>query len=862
MKVMPRATIGWHVPERSEGRGVPANHALRGAQGRATERDPRSTNSWWGSLHSTHPTVSARPALLLLVIVMAGGNVLPAAAGVKLDVYPREIHLQGASAQQRFVVVATRADGVTEDVTARAKATLADGKRARLEGNLVRPVGDGHTTLTVEYGGQSAPVPIAVAAAAATRGVSFKLDVMPIFMRAGCNTGSCHGSARGKDGFRLSLFGFDPDGDYFRLTREISGRRINLALPAESLLLEKATGAVPHTGGKRFPADSPYYQTLLQWLETGAAADAGEVPKVERVELYPPQMVLEGKGVPQQMVVRATYADGSQRDVTPLALYLSNNDNSAGINAEGLVTSANPGEAFVMARFSTHTVGSQVIVLPAGASYTPPDEKPVNYIDELVGAKLRKLRIRPAGLCSDEIFLRRVSLDIAGRIPSDDEYRRFIGDRAADKRARLIDRLLERKEFSEIWAMNWAELLMVHTTLDMSYKSVFLYSNWLTEQIAHNVPIDRMARELLTASGGTFSNPPTNFYQVEKDTLKTAENVAQVFMGIRVQCAQCHNHPFDRWTLDDYYSFAAFFAQIGRKQGEDYRETIVFDRQGGEVRHPVRGGAMPPKLLGGPQPDVQGKDRRAVLAAWLTSPDNPFFARSIANRIWAYFFGQGIVEPVDDFRVSNPPSNPELLAELARRFVEYHYDFRRLVRDICNSRAYQRATRADGELSAQRNFAEARIRRLRAEILLDCVSQVTETKDKFQGLPRGAHAVQIADGTTTNYFLTTFGRSPRETVCACEVRTEPTLSQALHLINGDTVEQKIAAGGVISRMLAEKKTPAAILRALYTRCYGREPSADELRRLLGLVARQKSKAQALGDVFWAILNSREFVFNH
>jgi hypothetical protein len=794
-----------------------------------------------------------------LVLLIATAAQPPA---IKLDVYPPEIHLQGAAAEQRFVVVATRGDGVTEDVTTRAQAALADEKLAALNGNLLRPAANGQTTLTVRYAGLSATLPITVTGAAATHGVSFKLDVMPVFMRAGCNTGSCHGSARGKDGFRLSLFGFDPDGDYFRLTREISGRRINLALPAESLLLEKATGAVPHTGGKRFAADSPYYQTLLHWLASGAAADAGEVPKVERVELYPPQMVLEGRGASQPVVVRATYADGRQRDVTPLAVFLSNNDNSAAINADGLVTSANPGEAFVMARFSTHTVGSQVIVLPAGSSYTPPDEKPVNYIDELVGAKLRKLRIRPAGICNDEVFLRRVSLDISGRIPSDDEYRGFRDDRAPDKRARLVDRLLERKEFAEIWAMNWAELLMVHTTLDMSHKSVFLYSNWLTEQIAKNVPIDRMARELLTASGGTFSNPPTNFYQVEKDTLKTAENVAQVFLGIRVQCAQCHNHPFDRWTLDDYYSFAAFFAQIGRKPAEDYRETIVFDRRGGEVRHPVRGQVMAPKLLGGPVPDVQGKDRRAVLAAWLTSPDNPFFARSIANRIWAYFFGQGIVEPVDDFRVSNPPINPELLAELATRFVAYHYDFRRLVRDICNSHAYQRATRADGDLAAQRNFAEARIRRLRAEILLDCVSQVTETKDKFAGLPRGAHAVEIADGTTTNYFLTTFGRSPRETVCACEVRTEPTLSQALHLLNGETVERKITAGGVVARMLAEKKKPGEILRALYVRCYVREPSADESQRLLALVARGPSRRQALDDAFWAILNSREFVFNH
>jgi hypothetical protein len=789
----------------------------------------------------------------------------PAAAEtpkLALDVYPPEVHLSTALARQELVVVATRADGLTQDVTAKARLTLSDAQHVRLEGRCLAPLADGQSVLRAEFGDRSASVPITVSGALIGRPVSFKLDVMPIFMRAGCNTGACHGSARGQDGFRLSLFGFDPDGDYYRLTQEISGRRINLALPQESLLLEKATGAVPHTGGKRFAADSPYYQTLRGWLEAGAPADAGEVPKVERVELFPPQIVLEGKGATQQMVVRAKYADGRERDVTRLAVYLSNNDNSAPINPEGLVTSANPGEAFVMARFGTHTVGSQVIVLPAGLAYTPPDEKPVNYIDELVGAKLRKLRIRPARIADDETYLRRVTLDIAGLLPTIDESRTFLADRSPDRRARLVDRLLERKEFSEIWAMNWSELLMIHTSNELSYKAMFLYSSWLADQIARNVPIDRMARELLTASGGTFSNPPANFYEVEKDTLKMTENVAQVFMGIRVQCAQCHNHPFDRWTLDDYYSFAAFFAQIGRKPGEDYRETIVFDRGGGEVRHPVRNRVMEPKLLGGPLPDVRGKDRRQVLAEWLTSPENPYFATSIANRIWAYFFGRGIVEPVDDFRVSNPPGNPELLAALGKKLVEYHYDFKRLVRDIAASHAYQRATPVAADLDAQRNFAAAQLRRLRAEILLDCISQVTETPNKFQGLPRGARAVQIADGTTSNYFLTTFGRSPRETACACEVRTDPTLSQALHLLNGETVQQKIAAGGVIPRLLSAGRKPDEIIRELYARCFVRQPTAAELAQLSAIVRRQSKRSQALQDVFWALLNSGEFLFNH
>ena len=472
----------------------------------------------------------------------------------------------------------------------------------------------------------------------------------------------------------------------------------------------------------------------------------------------------------------------------------------------------------------------------------------------MVSAKLQKLRIPPSEICSDPAFLRRATIDITGVLPSEDEYRAFLDDKSPDKRAKLVDRLLERKAFAEIWAMKWAELLLVRSggPTKISYKSIYLYSTWLTEQIAGNVPLDQIVRQLLASRGGTFSSPATNFYQVEPDTLKTAENVAQVFMGVRVQCAQCHNHPFDRWTMDDYYSFAAFFSQIGRKEGEDYRETIVFNRGGGEVNHPVGGRVMEPKFLGGPKADCNGKDRRQVLADWLTAPDNPFFAPSVANRIWAHFFGVGIVEPVDDVRVSNPPVNPELYQQLGRKLVEYKYDFKRLVRDICLSQTYQRATQTNaGNEGDQRNFAHARVRRIQAEMLRDCITQVTETKDKFRGLPLGARAVQIADGATSDYFLATFGRSPRETVCACDVRSEPTLSQALHLLNGEIVQNKIREGQVIQRLLAAKKSPEEIIRILFVRCLSREPAADELGQTEEAGRRPAEPAEALEDIFGA-----------
>ncbi|HTK75796.1 MAG TPA: DUF1553 domain-containing protein, partial [Gemmataceae bacterium] len=369
--------------------------------------------------------------------------------------------------------------------------------------------------------------------------------------------------------------------------------------------------------------------------------------------------------------------------------------------------------------------------------------------------------------------------------------------------------------------------------------------------------------ELLSATGGTFSNPPTNYFQVERDTLKTAENVAQVFCGIRTQCAQCHNHPFDRWTMDDYYGFAAFFRQVGRKQADDPREIVVFNAGGGEQKHPVTGQVMAPKFLGGATPETKGRDRREVLAEWLASPENPYFATNLANIVWGSLFGQGIIHEVDDVRVSNPASNPELLAELGKKFTEYKYDFKKLVKDICMSRTYQLSTKATPSNEGDtRNFARGPIRRIRAETMLDCITQVTETKDKFPGLPMGARAVQIADGSRSTYFLTTFGRATRETVCSCEVKLEPTLSQSLHLLNGGTTTQKIQQGGVVARWLKDKVPHEQIVEELYIRCLSREPTGPEREKLAAIIAEQKDKQKALEDVFWALLNTREFMFNH
>jgi hypothetical protein len=789
------------------------------------------------------------------------------AALTELHVFPADVNLKTRQDRQAIVVQAVYEDGVTRDVTAQATFTLGNANLAKLDHFTLAPVADGQTELKVKFEGRILSVPVNVESARTEQPVSFVKDVMPVLTKAGCNTGGCHGSSRGKDGFRLSLFGYDPDGDHFRLTREAIARRINLALPEESLVLEKATGKVPHTGGERFKPESDFYQTILAWLQAGAAKDGADVAKVLRLEINPRQSVLEGSGETQQLNVRAFYSDGTDRDVTPLTVFMSNNDVAVKVSDSGKVTAGVRGEAFITARFEAHATGVQVLSIPKNLNFTWPAVAEHNYIDGLVHAKLKKLRITPSGVCDDATFLRRVYLDITGTLPSPDNVRTFLADPSATKREKVIDHLLGRKEFINVWVMKWAELLQIRSAdqqLQMSYKSALQYFDWLEGQISQNVPIDTMVKTLLTATGPSFENPAANFYKVERDTLKLTENVAQAFMGVRIQCTQCHNHPFDRWTMNDYYSFAAFFAQVGRKSGEDPRETIVYNNATGGVKHPVGNKDMPPKFLGGTQPEIpKGADRRQVVAEWLASPENPYFARNLANIVWAHFFGQGIVDPVDDVRVSNPASNPELLDALAAQLTDYRYDFKKLVRDICLSRTYQLSSIPnESNAGDERNFAHSTVRRIRAEVLLDALGTVTGSTEKLRGLPQGARAVEIADGRTSTYFLTTFGRATRETPCSCEVKMEPNLSQALHLLNGDAVNAKVVNGGLVKKWLKEPRPREEIVEELYLRTFGRCPTETEKTKIDAFFVEGKSADVVLNDLFWALLNAKEFVFNH
>lgn len=802
----------------------------------------------------------ARIAILLLIgpVAAVAQDGSPSAA-----LYPADITLSGKRDAQTLVIQATDADGVTRDLTSAAEIRSDDPEVARVDGNRVFPVGNGSTTVRVRVNDQELTASVTVADADADPPLSFRLDVMPIFSKAGCNSGRCHGAARGKDGFQLSLYGFDPEGDHFRLTREITGRRINLARPEASLLLTKATGTAPHTGGQRFTEDSESWRILHRWLSEGAKNDAADVAAPTGIEISPHEIVLAGAGNSQQLVVRARYSDGTTRDVTRLAAFLSNNDNSAEVSEDGLITAGARGEAFVMARFESFTEGIPVISLPEDVPPTPADVEAVNYIDELVHRKLRKLRIQPSEVCTDEEFLRRVSIDLAGIMPTRDDYESFLADTRPDKRDQLIDELLQREEFVDLWAMKFGELFKIRTANQVSYKALLGFHNWVRRRIDDNVPLNEMLRDVIAAEGGTFDSPATNYYQIEANNRLLAENVAQSMFGMRIQCAQCHNHPFDRWTMDDYYGFTAFFSRIGFKQSTDPREYIVYGLDQGEVYHLVDNRVVQPKFLGGATPEVGDRDRRAVLADWIAADDNPYVARNLANIVWAHHMGRGIVDPVDDVRISNPPSNAALLDELSRRFRESGYNLRQLVSDICSSRTYQLSTRANATNAEDyTNFSKATIRRIRAEVLLDSISQITRTNDRFARLPEDARSVQIADGALSNYFLSTFGRAPRETVCSCEVDVVPTLSQAFHLINGETTNEKISDGGVVKDLLEQGRTPEDVIEHIYIVSFSRRPTPQERTDLLAVVESGDDPIRELNDIFWSVLNSREFIFNH
>ena len=710
---------------------------------------------------------------------------------------------------------------------------------------------------------------------------SFRRDVMPVLFRAGCNAGACHGSARGKDGFMLSLFGYDPKGDYYRITQEMVGRRVNVAAPEQSLLLLKALGKVPHTGGELFTKETPYYRTLLRWIEAGAPDDAEAVPLPVEITLSPARMVFENGRGTQQMKVTARYSDGATRDVTDLALFNTNNPSTAKISKTGLVSVAGRGDTFVFGRFSRFTIGAEVIVLPPDRGYQWTNPPANNDLDQIVYDRLQKLRLLPSELCDDETFLRRATLDLAGTLPSLEEYRAFMAEPSAGKRNALIDRLIASDAFTDLWTDLWAEMLRVkggvYSPLTTDTKAAVTFYEWIREQIAKNRPLNEFVADLVTGTGSNLTVGPANLYTMlvhePKFSPKSfAADFSQLFTGVRIQCAECHNHPFDRWTQDDYYGWASFFTGIKRKKGIEPREFYIYhDPSAPIATHLVDERPMPPTVLGGEAPVPGGADPRRALAAWLTSPQNELFTHNLANRIWAHFMGRGLVEPVDDMRVSNPPSNKALLDALAARLATNGFNLRSLVRDICTSRIYQLSVRPNAtNATDDRQFSRSQLRRLRADVLLDAIVKATDGERSFQHFPKGTKAIQqyprsIGDTkslTTGDPFFETFGRSGRTSIGACECKTEPTLSQTLHLIAGDTVQAQIVAGKVVPTLLATGRAPRHIIEELYLRALTRQPNPGELKPLLELTEAAPRDPRVYEDIFWSLLDSSEFLFNH
>jgi len=709
---------------------------------------------------------------------------------------------------------------------------------------------------------------------------SFRRDVMPVFFRAGCNAGTCHGSARGKDGFMLSLFGYDPAGDYRRTVEEIPGRRINVAMPEESLLLLKSIGAVPHTGGKRFERDSELAKTLISWIEAGAPDDVGDVPDVADIAVSEQSLVFEKAGQTADLKVTATYTDGSTRDVTSLALFGTNNSSVAEIDSAGRVTSTGSGDTTVFARFSRFTVGAEVIGLPPAEGFVWPNPPENNFIDRLVFDRLQKLRIAPSELCDDETFLRRVTLDLAARPPTVEEYKSFMADTSADKRAKKIDELLASEDFTDYMTALWGELFRInshdYTGRADSHKPANAFIRWIRDQIADDRPFDEVVADMTTAVGSTNINGETGLYTMliknyRLDPKVMAADYSQLFLGVRMQCAECHNHPFDRWTMDDYYGFVSFFTCVERKQGSDSRDRrVIFDPSAPPAKHALDGRPVPAKLLGAVEA-VEGKgDPRRALAAWIKDSDNDLFNRNIANRLWAHLMGVGIVDPVDDFRATNPPANGPLLDGLAKRYAEQGRRLRPLIRDICNSRVYQLSVEpTPSGKNDHRQFSHAQLRRLRADVFLDAIVAVTGEPRSFPQSPTGTKAINYINrrqGYTASgdYVLDTFGQSARNTVCACDTSTDPSLSQVMHMLVGETVGPRVWASvtkGAVKKIIDESSTPEEVIEEIFIRVLSRRPTSEELEAMVELTKVDKP-ATVYQDIFAGLINSNEFLFNH
>ena len=719
-------------------------------------------------------------------------------------------------------------------------------------------------------------VPFPQCVTAAEKPVSFELDVQPILVAQGCSAGACHGKSRGQNGFQLSLLCFDPDFDHAALTQNARGRRVFPAAPEKSLLLLKGAAIVPHGGGQRLPKGSTDYETLRHWIEQGATRRLAQEPKLVGVTLEPKDAVLKPKEQ-RQIKVTAQYSDGTSRDVTAQTAFQSSEAAIVAVDKTGLISAGPlPGEATLMARY-------MYIIATCNVAIPMPGQVPAeiyaklprkNFIDEHVWTKLQSMSITPSEACDDATFLRRAHVDLIGRLPTPDEVRAFLADATDGKRERLVDALLQRPEFADHWANKWADLLRPNP-YHVGIKATFNYDQWIRDSFRQNKPLDQFAHELITAQGSTWKNGAAVMFRDRRQPEEITTLVSQLFLGIRLDCAKCHHHPFEKWGQDDFYSFAAFFARVGHKGtgisapisgGE---EIITIAKQG-QVLHPLTKAVMQPRpLFGEPLKMEADTDPREALADWITAPSNDYFAQVMVNRVWADLMGRGIVEPVDDLRATNPPSNPALMAALAKQFRDDKFDLKKLLRHIATSHVYSLSSKPTKEnIPDTRNYSRRYRTRMRAEVLADAVCDITGVEEKYEAMPQGSRASQLWTHRIDSLFLDTFGRPDPNQDPPCERISEGAVTQVLHLMNGPDIYRKVTADeGRAAQLAASAKTPEQIVEEIYLLCYGRLPSGDEqqIGKQVFAAAGASTPAtrrQATEDLLWALLNTPEFVFNH
>ena len=775
--------------------------------------------------------------------------------------------LMGSDARQQLLVTGPHG-GREQDLTAVAKFRSSNSGIALVrDDGVILPVGDGVAQITATVENLESSVEVTVKGAHTSLPLHFNNDIIPLLTKAGCNSGGCHGKQSGQNGFKLSVFGHDATADYESLIHEGRGRRLFPAVPAQSLLLAKATNRVPHGGGRRLEEDSIEYRRLLRWVVSGVPKGVDDAVQVVRIEVHPRQRVMTERSR-QQLLVTAHYSDGSLRDVTHETLYSSNDDTLAQVDSRGRVaTTMLAGEAAIVARYREQVASSRITV-PLNQDLAIPAElakwNRSHFIDRLVADKWEQLHLFPSFEADDATFHRRVFLDLIGKLPAPAEVATFLADTHPDKRVQLVDRLLSRPEYADYWALKWADLLRINRE-DLGARPAYQYHQWLRKSLQQNQPYDQFLRELLTAQGSNERNGAVNFYTAFPAPNDLSIAVSQVFLGVRLECARCHHHPYEKWGQDDFYGLAAFFPRVQKKKGVG-AELVFFVGDKGEVRHPRTNAIVPPHvLLGVPWDSATHSDPRHFLADWMTAPQNPFVARTLVNRVWAQLMGRGLVEPIDDMRDTNPSTNEPLLMALAQDFVTQRFDVRQLIRTITTSRVYGLSSQPNvSNARDTQNYSRAYRKRLGAEVLLDAVSDVTGDAHSFSGMPPGTRAVQLWDHRLPSSFLDTFGRPQRKTVCQCERVSETSLGQVLHLMNAPVVSDKISSpAGRASSLAASERSVDDIIVELYLATFGRPPRDAELSAArTAFAAEGSTRRSAAEDVLWALLNSAEFVLNH